>query len=301
MSAEIPAFDATNVMVADAEYKVVYANRSLEQMLQEAEGDIRKQLPQFSAGKVVGSSIDVFHRNPAHQRAMLAGLRTTHKTALDIGGRKFQLIVNPITDASGERLGTVVEWQDQTQMLAAREREQAQAAETLGFRNTWLGEHHFSSYGYLSRPAQLATYIAAKTTTLRVGTAVIVVPLHNPMLVAEEVAMLDVLGEEDRLLTNHRGHGHVVGRGSDLGRSFSELLGKANGLTGGRGGSVHMCDPERGFLITSAILGSNISLALGAGYAMRRSGRKQVAAVAQAASCLIRTKRRRRSARRRCA
>ena len=92
-------------------------------------------------------------------------------------------------------------------------------------------------------------------------------------------AVLDVLGEEDRLLTNHRGHGHVVGRGSDLGRSFSELLGKANGLTGGRGGSVHMCDPERGFLITSAILGSNISLALGAGYAMRRSGRKQVAAV----------------------
>ena len=92
-------------------------------------------------------------------------------------------------------------------------------------------------------------------------------------------AVLDALNSEDSLLTNHRGHGHVVGRGSDLGRSFSELLGKANGLTGGRGGSVHMCDPERGFLMTSAILGSNISLALGAGYAIKRSGAKKIVVV----------------------
>jgi alkanesulfonate monooxygenase SsuD/methylene tetrahydromethanopterin reductase-like flavin-dependent oxidoreductase (luciferase family) len=77
--------------------------------------------------------------------------------------------------------------------IFARGVEQAQAAETLGFRNVWLGEHHFSTYGYLSRPLQLATYIAAKTTRLRVGTAVIVVPLHHPLLIAEEIATLDVL------------------------------------------------------------------------------------------------------------
>ena len=77
--------------------------------------------------------------------------------------------------------------------IYARGLEQAEAAEALGFRNVWLGEHHFSTYGYLSRPLQLATYIAAKTTRLRVGTAVIVVPLHHPLLVAEEIAMLDVL------------------------------------------------------------------------------------------------------------
>ncbi|HTY77790.1 MAG TPA: LLM class flavin-dependent oxidoreductase [Candidatus Bathyarchaeia archaeon] len=69
----------------------------------------------------------------------------------------------------------------------------AQAAESLGFRNIWLAEHHFSTYGYVSRPAQLATYLAAKTTRLRVGTAVIVVPLHHPLVVAEEIATLDQL------------------------------------------------------------------------------------------------------------
>src|ERR671936_2513032 len=75
----------------------------------------------------------------------------------------------------------------------ARAIEQAQAAEDLGFRNVWLAEHHFSTYGYLGRPVQLATYIAAKTTTLRVGTAVIVVPLHHPLVIAEEIATLDLL------------------------------------------------------------------------------------------------------------
>ena len=58
-----------------------------------------------------------------------------------------------------------------SQEVFARGLEQAQAAESLGYRSIWLGEHHFSTYGYLSRPMQLATWIAAKTTRLRVGTA----------------------------------------------------------------------------------------------------------------------------------
>lgn len=77
--------------------------------------------------------------------------------------------------------------------IYARAIDLAQASEGLGFNNVWLAEHHFSTYGYLARPAQLATYIAAKTTRLRVGTAVIVVPLHHPLIVAEEIATLDQL------------------------------------------------------------------------------------------------------------
>ena len=80
-----------------------------------------------------------------------------------------------------------------SQEIYTRGLEIAQAAEALGFGNVWLAEHHFSTYGYLSRPAQLATYIAAKTTRIRVGTAVIVVPLHHPLVIAEEIATLDLL------------------------------------------------------------------------------------------------------------
>ncbi|MBV8713829.1 MAG: LLM class flavin-dependent oxidoreductase [Chloroflexi bacterium] len=77
--------------------------------------------------------------------------------------------------------------------MYARAVEHAQQAEALGFRNIWLAEHHFSTYGYVGRPVQVATYLAARTSQIRVGTAVIVVPLHHPLVIAEEIATLDVL------------------------------------------------------------------------------------------------------------
>lgn len=92
--------------------------------------------------------------------------------------------------------------------IYARGVELARAAETLGFRSAWLAEHHFSTYGYLSRPVQLATYLAAKTTRLRVGTAVIVVPLHHPLVVAEEIATLDVLSNGRLDVGLGRGYQH---------------------------------------------------------------------------------------------
>jgi methyl-accepting chemotaxis protein len=126
---------ATNVMMADADYNIVYANQSLAKMLAEAEADIRKDLPAFSARAVIGTNIDTFHKNPAYQRGMLAKLSGTHQTRLDVGGRKFDLIVNPVTDASGARLGTVVEWKDATAEIAAREKELKMAAENLRIKN----------------------------------------------------------------------------------------------------------------------------------------------------------------------
>ena len=95
-----------------------------------------------------------------------------------------------------------------SQEIYSRAIDVAQAAETLGFRNIWLAEHHFSTYGYLSRPAQLATFIAAKTTRLRVGTAVIVVPLHHPLVIAEEIATLDLLAEGRVDIGLGRGYQH---------------------------------------------------------------------------------------------
>lgn len=82
---------------------------------------------------------------------------------------------------------------DSSEGIFARGMEIAKATEELGYHNIWLAEHHFSNYGYLSRPLMIATHIAAKTTHLRVGTAVIVLPLHHPLVVAEEIATADFL------------------------------------------------------------------------------------------------------------
>ena len=66
-------------------------------------------------------------------------------------------------------------------------------AESLGFVSTFLVEHHFTGLGQVSATLNLLTFIAARTTTLRLGTAVLVLPWHNPVLLAEQVATLDLL------------------------------------------------------------------------------------------------------------
>src|SRR5436309_2266355 len=55
-------------------------------------------------------------------------------------------------------------------------------AESLGFCSTFLVEHHFTGFGQISASLNLLTFIAARTTTLRLGTAVLVLPWHNPVL-----------------------------------------------------------------------------------------------------------------------
>ena len=105
----------TNIMVADADRVIIYMNQSVETMLRSAEADLRKALPHFSVDKIIGSNMDIFHANPAHQSRLLSELKSTYEANITVAGRHFRLIANPIIDDSGERLGSVVEWQDRTQ------------------------------------------------------------------------------------------------------------------------------------------------------------------------------------------
>jgi methyl-accepting chemotaxis protein len=104
----------TNVMIADPERKIIYMNKSVEKMLRVAEADIRSVLPHFSVEKIVGSNMDIFHKNPAHQMKLLENLTTTYTSNIVVGKRHFRLVANPIFSKDGTRLGSVVEWQDRT-------------------------------------------------------------------------------------------------------------------------------------------------------------------------------------------
>src|SRR5437660_11482120 len=66
-------------------------------------------------------------------------------------------------------------------------------AEALGYHSTFLVEHHFTGFGQVSASLALLTFLAARTSTLRLGTAVLVLPWHNPVLLAEQAATIDLL------------------------------------------------------------------------------------------------------------
>ena len=70
---------------------------------------------------------------------------------------------------------------------------EARLSDELGFDVIWLAEHHFSSYGTLANLPQIAAAIAAQTERIRIGTACIVAPFHDPIHLAEQIATVDVL------------------------------------------------------------------------------------------------------------
>ncbi|TMO68207.1 methyl-accepting chemotaxis protein [Pseudoalteromonas aurantia] len=109
---------ATNIMIANDEHNIVYMNKSVVQMMSNAESDIKKDLPHFDSRALLGANIDIFHKDPSHQRSMLERLTSVYKTEILVGGRTFGLVANPIIDGDGERIGTVVEWSDRTAEVA---------------------------------------------------------------------------------------------------------------------------------------------------------------------------------------
>lgn len=108
----------SNVMVADTNLNIIYTNHSVMEMFKNAEPSIQKDLPKFKADNLMGTCIDDFHKDPSHQRNLLSTFTSTYSSALQIGGRDFSVVANPVMSEAGERLGTVVEWRDRTSEIA---------------------------------------------------------------------------------------------------------------------------------------------------------------------------------------
>ncbi len=99
-------------------------------MMVAAESDIKKDLPNFSVNSLLGFNVDGFHKNPTHQRNMLAELKSVYKTQISVGGRTFDLVATPVWDGTS-RLGTVVEWKDMTDLLEKERGEKRIADENI--------------------------------------------------------------------------------------------------------------------------------------------------------------------------
>jgi acetoin:2,6-dichlorophenolindophenol oxidoreductase subunit alpha len=91
------------------------------------------------------------------------------------------------------------------------------------------------------------------------------------------VGVCSALRQDDYITSTHRGHGHCLAKGAEIGRMFAELLGKEAGYCKGKGGSMHIADHANNNLGANAIVGGSTGIATGAAFSAKRRGTDQVA------------------------
>jgi acetoin:2,6-dichlorophenolindophenol oxidoreductase subunit alpha len=94
---------------------------------------------------------------------------------------------------------------------------------------------------------------------------------------AVAVGVCSALGQGDRIISTHRGHGHCIAKGADLDRMMAELYGRQTGYCKGKGGSMHIADFGIGMLGANGIVAGGISIVTGAGLAAQMEGKGGVA------------------------
>jgi len=109
------------------------------------------------------------------------------------------------------------------------------------------------------------------------GTALVRGPLH--LSTGQEAVATGVcahLHAADYLTSTHRGHGHTLAKGADMGRMMAELFGKATGFNGGKGGSMHIADFSVGMLGANGVVAAGLPIAVGAAQAQKLQGRDAI-------------------------
>ena len=112
----------TNLMMADLQGNIVYANPSVIKMLARREDDLRKVFPSFSTKDIVGTNFDIFHKNPAHQQNLLGDMNNMpYTTEITVAGLVFELIAIALKDEQGNHVGNAVQWLDLTEQKDAQD------------------------------------------------------------------------------------------------------------------------------------------------------------------------------------
>lgn len=86
---------------------------------------------------------------------------------------------------------------------------------------------------------------------------------------AVALGICNCLNKDDYVFSTHRGHGHAIAKGLDLNKIFAELMGKADGVSNGYGGSMHLFNPELGFMGGNGIVGGGVTVSIGTAYASK--------------------------------
>ena len=116
----------TNMMLCDTDLKITYVNPAVIDMLQKRGTELRNAFPGFDPNNLVGQSIDQFHKNPSHQRALLGNKNNLPaKAEIRIADLEFEVNATAVVDDNGNLIGNMVEWKDITEQKDAERQMEA--------------------------------------------------------------------------------------------------------------------------------------------------------------------------------
>jgi methyl-accepting chemotaxis protein len=110
----------SNIMMCDEDLNITYCNPAVLKMMSVRQAELRQIWPGFDINNLVGTNIDGFHKNPAHQRALLSDAsRLPAKAEMQVADVEFEVNATMITGPNGEYMGNMVEWKDITEQKDA--------------------------------------------------------------------------------------------------------------------------------------------------------------------------------------
>ncbi len=155
LKAEIVDKVSSAIMMVDRDFIVTYVNQPTMELLRKNADAFRTLSSSFDPEKIIGCCIDTFHKNPAHQRKMLADpSRLPFKTEITVGDLKISLGVSGSFDRNGNYVGNILEWQDVTSarlnegMLAAIDKAQAVISFSLDGKVLTANDNFLKTLGY---------------------------------------------------------------------------------------------------------------------------------------------------------
>ena len=179
-------------MKCDRDLRVTYLNPSLKEMLGQYQADLRKIFPSFDLNNIIGVCIDVFHKNPSHQRRLLEDINNLpYQTEIKVGELEFGLTLTALKDASGNHVGNAVEWQDLNARARYRDEVEALIAEAK--------EGNLSHRADLSKLDEIYTPMMEGIHEI---VEAIVQPMHEAIEVLELVANRDLRA---RMMGDYKG------------------------------------------------------------------------------------------------
>ena len=123
---------STSVVLADAQYQIIYVNDTAQAMFARNQHEIRRTLPNFDVAQLRGASLDAMSIDPGSTRRVLDNLTGSDTHDRMFGACTFRTVSNPVRNDKGERIGTVVEWNDRTQEVAVEKEMQDMLSAVVG-------------------------------------------------------------------------------------------------------------------------------------------------------------------------